>query len=136
MLNQYMKGANAALSPHFNSREFDCSCPQCTVSLIDSELIAKLEVVRGTTGPLKTNSGYRCQHKQDELRLAGYETSLGVSQHELGRAADITTPDSRFTGPELEAKAREAGFMAVGVGQYWIHVDLRNDKDRRWVYAR
>lgn len=135
---RFNKDVLTKLSLHFSVPEFPCPCPQCTETKIDSDLIDKLEALRSQTGPLRIDAGggYRCSHYQTELRLRGYETAVGVSQHELGRAADVKSEDSRFTGAELENMARKAGFMAVGVGKDWIHVDLRSDKERRWVYAR
>lgn len=134
-VNTYQKGSNAILSTHFKSSEFDCKCPQCTETKIDSDLITLLEKIRENTGPLKITSGYRCSHYQTELRLRGYETAVGVSQHELGRAADVTGEDTEYSGAQLEQLARNAGFKAVGVGRSWVHVDLRNEKERRWTYS-
>ena len=76
--------------------------------------------------------GYRCARYQEILRRKGFETSTGISQHELGRAADITCHG--LNGNDLEVYAREAGFKAVGVGARFIHVDLRDDVERRWEY--
>lgn len=132
----YQKGSNVQLSDHFNLREFDCPCPQCTTTQVDPQLIVNLEAIRTKAGPLKINSGYRCPSHQSELRMAGYPTAVGPSTHSEGRAADITGADLQYSGATLEAFAREAGFMAVGVAPNWIHADLRNDKVRRWTYAR
>jgi uncharacterized protein YcbK (DUF882 family) len=134
----FKKGENAILSDHFNSTEFDCPCDSidCTTQ-IDSDLIPKLEALRESVqAPLRINSGYRCQRYQDELRARGYETSLGPSTHSEGRAADVMSEDSRLSGAALEPLARQVGFRSVGVGHSWIHVDLRDDKDRHWEYTR
>lgn len=134
-INSYPKDSNVQLSPHFNVSEFRCPCSQCTTTILDSGLITKLEAMRGALGlPLKINSGYRCANYQSELRLRGYETSTGRSTHEDGRAADCMAEP--LTGLELEKAARSSGFKAVGVASSWAHVDLRNDKDRRWVYLK
>lgn len=135
----FRKDADANLSPHFNVSEFKCPCPQCTETKIDTDLIARLETLRAQTGPLKINSGYRCEHYQDELRLRGYETAVGVSQHTLGRAADVAGADTQFAGAELARMARIAGFKAVGVARTWVHLDLRGQDDgkiRTWTYTR
>lgn len=134
---RYKKGSNAQLSTHFNLREFDCKCTHCQETLIDPELINKLEVLRTNLGekPIRINSGYRCHAYQNELRLRGYETASRTSEHELGRAADVAETSHGIPGGTLEKAARLAGFKAVGVGGYWIHVDLREDKERRWTYA-
>lgn len=136
MINTYKKGSNVRISLHFSSNEFDCPCSNCLSTLVDSELIQKLEAIREKIKTaLKINSGYRCANYQTELRLRGYETSAGPSQHELGRAADIMSSDAGYSGP-LEPLAIEAGFLAIGVGHGWVHVDLRADKVRRWTYTR
>ncbi len=132
----YPKDSNERLSTHFMLREFDCPCQVCVETILDSALISKLEALRAQTGPLRINSGYRCSNYQTELRLRGYETATGVSQHTEGRAADVMSEDSRFSGVALESFARTAGFMAVGVGGTWVHVDLRDDKERRWEYTK
>jgi uncharacterized protein YcbK (DUF882 family) len=132
----YPKKAGVKLSDHFTSSEFDCPCDSCTETLIDERLIELLEPTRRALGaPLRINSGYRCSQYQEALRLRGYETACGISQHELGRAVDIMlSGDGEATGAEIERAARAAGFKAVGVGHNWCHVDLRDDKERRWEY--
>lgn len=121
------------MSPNFRATEFDCPCGQCTETQIDEDLVSKLQQLRDTAGSIKINSGYRCANYQEELRKRGYETAKGVSQHELGKAADICI--AGLTGPQMEEKAKEL-FKAIGVGRYFVHVDLRDDKERRWTYAR
>lgn len=133
---KYKKGSNDLLSRYFVSREFDCPCPQCTETEIDPRLVTLLTALREKAGPLRINSGYRCQHYQDELRARGYETARGVSTHTTGRASDVSSTSSRLSGVEIEALAREVGFRAVGIGRTWAHLDLRDDKDRRWSYVR
>jgi len=99
---------------------------------VDSHLVERLDkLCELKRGKVSITSGYRCANKQEQLRLAGYETAKGVSQHELGRAADIT--DGVTPGVELEELARAAGFESVGVGKLWIHVDMRVGH-RRWTY--
>jgi uncharacterized protein YcbK (DUF882 family) len=131
---QYQKKEGRKLSDHFVSDEFDCPCDKCVVTLIDLSLVERLEQVRAIlSAPIRINSGYRCASYQADLRARGYETATGISQHQLGKAADIMSEP--LTGLELERAARAAGFKAVGVGGTWAHVDLRDDKDRRWEYA-
>jgi uncharacterized protein YcbK (DUF882 family) len=132
----YKKGENVTLSPHFKLNEFQCPCSECATVEVDPDLIITLEALRSKVNhPLRINSGYRCQNYQNELRLRGYETSLGISQHTLGRAADVMSEDSRLSGVALETLARQCGFTSVGVGHNWIHVDLRPGY-RRWEYVK
>lgn len=133
----YPKKSGVRLSDHFTSSEFDCPCSNCDETQIADELLQKLGRMREKLGePLRINSGYRCRAYQSELKARGYETAAGVSQHELGNAADIMASDSETPGTVLEVLAQNAGFKAIGVGHAWIHVDLRDDKNRRWTYTR
>lgn len=132
---QYQKKEGRKLSEHFTSSEFDCPCDKCVLTLIDLSLIERLESLRTLlSAPIRINSGYRCANYQTELKARGYETAVGVSQHQLGKASDIMSEP--LTGVALEKAARQVGFRAVGVGGTWIHVDLRDDKDRRWEYSQ
>jgi len=129
----YQKHQGTALSPYFTSSEFDCPCSHCSTTLIDSALADKLYLLRqAIKAPIKIGSGYRCSWYQADLRARGFETAAGVSQHELGKAVDFSSAGK--TGQELETFARSVGFRAVGVASTWVHVDLREDKDRRWTY--
>lgn len=133
-MNTNKKGSDQFASAHFRSSEFDCPCLECKETLIDDELLLRLDMLREYLGfPIKVTSGYRCEHYQLKLKEEGYETAAGVSQHTLGYAADIKT--GHHNGIELEIAARRCGFKAVGVGEHWIHVDLRWDRDRRWIYS-
>ena len=132
--NEYKKGAKINVSKHFVSSEFDCPCNACTVTLVQPDLVSKLENLRvAINQPLKISSGYRCESYQLELKLRGFETAKGISQHQLGAAADLLCEG--MTGESLEHFARQAGFTSVGVGHSFIHVDLRPG-NRRWTYAK
>lgn len=134
-LLQYQKNKGRQISDNFHSSEFNCSCDQCSITIVDSSLVEKLELLRSSLGSsLSIHSGYRCAHKQQQLRIQGYDTAVGTSSHERGQAADVgngVTP-----GHELEDLARKAGFRAVGTAPTWIHVDTRDDKDRKWSYKK
>jgi uncharacterized protein YcbK (DUF882 family) len=129
----YPKDSNVQLSTHFNVSEFKCPCDSCKQTLIDKILISQLEAMRTLLGSkLTVTSGYRCEDYQRELRLKGYETSTGISTHQLGKAADVS--DGVTPGHELEDLARRVGFMSVGVGKHFVHLDLRPEY-RRWTYS-
>lgn len=130
----FPKGSDEKLSVHFRSREFDCRCVSsaCTETLVDQELVRALERMRAELGgAIHINSGYRCPGHQAELTASGHQTSKGTSQHEMGKAADVSSPGTG--GMRLEACAHSAGFRSVGVAADWVHVDLRPEP-RRWVY--
>lgn len=135
MTHTLPKDSQLRLSPHFMAREFRCPCSHCTEIVVEQELVDKLEAMRLTLGvPMFITSAYRCAAYQDDLRARGFETAKGISQHQLGRAADVMT--KLHSGPQLEQVADEAGFDAIGVGKRFVHVDLRKDKpNRRWTYS-
>ena len=130
----YARGKATPVSDHFKSKEFDCPCG-CAPTRIDTLLVGQLELIRSIVlRPVVITSAYRCPEYQDDLRKRGYETAVGVSTHNLGMAADLTV--AGMTGQELLAAARRAGFICVGVGNFWIHVDTRLDKKREWGYLK
>jgi uncharacterized protein YcbK (DUF882 family) len=130
---QYGLNEGRQISEHFNSNEFRCDCGVCRIILVNTDLVSKLEEMRKILGSsLTISSGYRCEHKQHELTIRGFDTAKGISQHTLGNAVDVT--NGVTPGFELEDAARKAGFKAVGVAKTWVHVDLRSDRDRRWTY--
>lgn len=132
MVNQYTKGCQDKLSINFKAYEFDCPCTECKITFIDSDLVSQLQKTRDYfKSKLAITSGYRCTNYQNQLRLRGYETAKGLSQHQLGKAADIA--NGVASGAELEEAARASGFTSVGVGKYFIHVDTRPGQ-RRWFY--
>lgn len=130
------------LSDHFDAYEFECPCKytSCIEQKIAKKLIEKLDTVRSSLKcPLHVNSGYRCAKYQEELRNRGYETSAGVSQHELGNAADIFPVGQAYIVAKKVIELRDlvsALFKAVGEARTFFHVDLRDDKTRRWVYSK
>jgi zinc D-Ala-D-Ala carboxypeptidase len=120
------------LSTYFSTSEFSCKCsyPECVRQKIAIELVDKLTRVRAAVGkPIQINSGYRCNRHQADLVAGGQVETVQHSTHELGRAADITC---RLMTPLLEECEKE--FKAIGVARNWLHVDLRDDKTRRWTY--
>lgn len=131
-MHLWKRGEVVALSKHFNSNEFECPCG-CDDQIISEDLIEKLETLRVAINmPIKITSGYRCCFYQNKLKLEGYETATGVSQHELGEAADIVAhmpvDDLAFVAEKI--------FEAVGKGKTFCHCDTRTGKTRYWVYAK
>lgn len=125
----WKRGQGGQITAHFGRTEFECPCG-CPDQKIAVNLVAKLEEVRAALGePIRVTSGYRCRAYQEDLARRGYETAKGISQHELGNAADITT-DAMASLQALVVKR----FKAVGVARTFIHVDLREDTTRRWFY--
>ena len=134
MIRTYNKGEGVKFNELYTSSDFDCKCQDCKHTVVDSDLVDKLYVMSmDIGGKLTVTSGYRCPEYQKQLKLRGYDTAAGVSQHQLGRAADIVKEP--IPGYELEGFANRAGFKAIGIGRSFIHVDLRSDIGRRWKYT-
>lgn len=120
-------------SAYFTSLDFQCPCSHPHENVISISLIDKLNDVRHTlNSPIIVTSGYRCELYQQELKARGYETAKGTSPHQLGNAVDIAIKDlSKF---DQLLKLCENEFKAIGVGNGWLHVDMRSDAIRRWKY--
>lgn len=138
-LYRWQKGDCFKLSDHFTTDEFTCPCihPECVDQYIHFDMVEKLEDVRSYFGtPLEITSGYRCtRHEADLQKNPQIQTVAPgkLSQHELGKAGDIKIVNQ--SGSQIEAVAAQH-FKAIGVAPSWCHVDLRDDKTRRWTYER
>lgn len=129
---RWTKGDHRKLSENFSSGEFSCPCkrPECADQMIAILLIIKLQMIRDVLGePITITSGFRCGDHQAELTEKGYETARGVSQHELGNAADIVAPSLQKLADLVPTK-----FKAIGYSNRFLHVDLRAPKERAWKY--
>jgi zinc D-Ala-D-Ala carboxypeptidase len=127
----WSRGSNLPVSTHFNAKEFTCHCGVCKFQKISRELVNRLERVRVAYGaPITVTSGYRCVNHQAALRKKGVQTAVGTSTHELSHACDIFGADM----PKL-LKLLEQEFKSIGIAKTFYHVDLRDDKVRRWAYV-
>lgn len=119
----------------FKTTEFSCQCKNvdCVDQKISVELIDRLTKIRDyVKSPMRITSGFRCSKRQDEIRKSGTSTVVAKkSTHELGHAADISV--SSLTASEL-LKVAEYQFKSIGLARNFIHVDLRDDRVRRWDY--
>lgn len=117
---------------NFNSKEFVCQCGICKPHKISTELLEKLQQLRDVMGvPLKITSAYRCVNRQASLSKNPNIQTVKNSQHTLGNAVDVSCNDL----DKLFEEAKKL-FMAVGDGRSkgFIHVDIRKDKQRVWLY--
>ncbi len=131
---RWLKGQGFQISPHFHSKEFECKCsyPDCTDQYISSSLVGILEYIRKRLKqPLIITSAYRCAEHQEAIRAGGKRKTVAAgktSQHELGMAVDIARDHHKLLPICGEI------FEAMGDADYFIHVDMRTDKLRRWNY--
>lgn len=131
------RGKGEQITDHFHALEFECQCGRCVGQRISVEIISRLELIRRDVGhrPLRITEGFRCSSYQNYLRNAKkpdgtpkYKTSVGVSQHQLGNAVDF------LSGGYVHLQHIRPVFRAIGDGNTFFHVDLRDDKERYWIY--
>lgn len=135
----WVKENNKKLSEFFAAHEFECRCANksCRIQKVNLELIERLERFRVEFGePIRITNGYRCDAYQRDLARRGYKTAK-KSQHLLGNAVDClparTSGDANKRFKKF-LKIAEKHFNAIGIANGWIHVDIRDDKKRRWTY--
>tara|TARA_R110002072_G_scaffold989_1_gene8168 strand:+ start:185 stop:538 length:354 start_codon:yes stop_codon:yes gene_type:complete len=115
---------------YFNYKEFDSPDEPGSGNKMNEELLHMLDAARKKFGkPIKINSGYRSEaHNRKVGGTSG-------SSHLKGLAVDIAYNGSvdRF---ELYNILLEVGFKRIGIGKYFIHVDIDKDKSQRvmWLY--
>lgn len=119
----------------FKTSEFSCKCSNedCKEQRIAVELVNRLTEMREyVDSPLRVHSGYRCSKHQAAIRASGVSTVVATkSTHEKGDAADISF--SSLTSLLLLPIAA-IKFKSIGIASNFLHLDLRDDKERRWNY--
>lgn len=130
MINEYKKGKSFQVSKFFNSLEFDCHCQEksCAYTLIDSDLIDALELLRKKVKPIHVTSGYRCSVYN---KLIGGKPG---SYHLLGKGADFCVEGmdiSTLYYYVIEIQAFKKG--GVGIATNFLHSDTRG-YCARWYY--
>lgn len=117
------------LSKNFSRWEFACKGENCCghSAPISRELVDALQQLRDLIGkPLRVNSGFRCLTHN---RAVG---SRDTSQHCLGLAADIATPEGMTPLEFSDMAARIEAFQNGGMFIYhWgLHLDIRDERAR------
>jgi uncharacterized protein YcbK (DUF882 family) len=119
-------------SEHFSDYELmchgreqgDCHCGPETAQYVSPLLLEKLEELRTMIGgPIELSCAYRC---------AVHNAAVGGvpnSQHRLGTAADIRTPNYEFcnTPEQLAWYCEQVGFDGIGIYDWGCHVDVRDN---------
>jgi len=108
-------------SKYFSESEFKCKCPgYCKDEVtIDMTLVKYLDELRANVGPISISSGVRCRKWNDQIGGVKY------SQHLKGLAVDIRVRSSVHRRLLLSHIAPNFKFTGVGVGENFIHVDIR-----------
>ncbi len=132
-VNHYDYNNSTQLSPHFNAREFRCSCGKSHETLLASELVDKLEALYTALNCSKiiVTSGYRCP---DHDKAVG-GTSSG--QHTKGTAADVCCygqDGQPISSKAVCCKAQDLGFGGIAnitAAYQYTHLDVRTEY--RWL---
>jgi uncharacterized protein YcbK (DUF882 family) len=125
---EYLMPDAYQLTKNFGRRELKCPC--CDQCEMDPEFMKKLQELRDIMGrPMSINSGFRC---------ASHNEAVGgskASRHRIGLAADCSTVDWSSTDLyRLIKEAQALGFKGIGIGKTYVHLDMRDDKAKMWVY--
>lgn len=121
-IKKYAKGEDVRLSNNFHLKEWECSCSDCTETLVDLDHVTKLQQLRSDLGAsIKITSAYRCP--KHNAAVGGSANS----RHKVGDATDI-----QVSGMDPTA-VQDACEHFDGLGRYdsFTHVDSR-EKKVRW----
>jgi zinc D-Ala-D-Ala carboxypeptidase len=107
--------------PHFLPKELSCRHCGALPDPLDVELLDRLEALRSIIGkPLRVNSGHRC--RQHNLIVGG----AAYSQHKK-LAVDVSLHG--LDPLKLYTAAVALGFLGIGLGDSFIHLDMRRKID-------
>lgn len=104
---------------------------------VDPILVTQLERMRAAAGvPISIRSGCRCENHNREEGGKDDSAHLTIPERkEFCQAADLVAGAGaeRF---RLLGAAYEAGFVRMGIGRDFLHVDVDPDKPQRvvWLY--
>lgn len=119
----YKKGRLKEMSKYFSVEETQCHCG-CGGNKVNPLLLEKLDELREMIGgPVEISCAYRCPEHNAEVG------GVPNSQHVLGNAADVQTPDYDHcnTPEQLAWYAEQVGFDGIGIYEWGCHVDVRDD---------
>lgn len=110
------------LTAHFSRAEFSCRCG-CGYDTIDISLVLDLERLRAKVGPIKINSGCRCE--KHNAAIGGAKNS----SHTMGKAVDVAVANSHERYRYLQAIYSEPIplFSRIEICKGWLHFDVRID---------
>ncbi len=120
------------LKSHFLPVEL--ACTHCGKGTLTPGTLERLERARVAADmPMKVNSGFRCPVHNAQLEEAGLAEPN--SAHMTGNAVDIAVHNSIERYKFLSAFV-EAGFVRIGIGKTFLHVDDDEKKPQNciWVY--
>lgn len=116
-------------SKFFSSEELKCHCNRedCNAFNLLPKFIEILDDIRDTYGiPLPVNSAARCEFWNKHIG------GSPRSQHLIGKAVDIVVENKNIKKFILLCKSR--GIKGVGIGNGWVHIDIRDSREVTWYY--
>jgi len=129
------------LTRNFSHSEVACKCGRCKgAAKISPDLMVRLQAVRDEAGPIRVNSGVRCRkHPESKARPTSSHVpaDLGDGEGRCGHAVDIAAVGSGRRFRLLDA-ALAAGFVRVGIGSSFLHLDndLSKSQGVAWDYYK
>lgn len=124
----HLKGGNKQLSKNFKLSEFECNCGQFHDTLVDTDLVKKLQQVRDWYGkPISFTSAYRCPMWNEK------QGGKPNSYHKKGQGVDISTKKMDNDEATKLFNYCETIFNGCERGNEFIHVDTREVK-QNWTY--
>jgi len=129
------------LTRNFSQSEVACNCGRCKgAAKISPDLMVRLQAVRDEAGPIRVNSGVRCRkHPESKARPTSSHVpaDLGDGEGRCGHAVDIAAVGSGRRFRLLDA-ALAAGFVRVGIGSSFLHLDndLSKSQGVAWDYYK
>lgn len=127
MIIRIEKSDDIKVSNHFDSMPFHCQCqfPECSYTLIDSDLLELLDKVASIYDDLRITSAYRCQKHNAQVGGAP------LSYHVKGQAADFNSKQAGVD--ELYHMLDHMLKVRGGLGKYASHVHVDTaERIARW----
>lgn len=129
MNKTYNETGYLKLSEHFDLSEFRCKCGGEHATIVNTELVEKLEELfkKLDCSMIIVNSGYRCANH--DITVGGN----GSGMHTKGMAADIVCYDKHgaiIPAGEVCCMAQDIGFGGIAnIDSTYtaVHVDVRSD---------
>ena len=129
------------LTRNFSQSEVACKCNRCRgAAKISPDLMRRLQQMRDAVGPIRITSGVRCRkHPESRTRPTSSHVpnDLGDIEGKVGHAVDIAAGTSARRFRLLDA-ALAAGFVRVGIGKSFLHLDNDYKKSQGviWDYYK
>lgn len=122
------------LTKNFREEEFFCKCGCGTFKVCD-RLINRLQMLRESLAVrIVITSGCRCWNHNHAV--GGKPSSYHLVEGDRAcRAVDISCVDDPLRFRIIET-AVTLGFLGIGIGPDFVHLDVRQGKPKLWHYYK